>query len=406
MSNNDNVMARFLFAILQQKCLKDIDWNKVAHNPVLSQEITNGHAARMRYSRFRAAMLGLEPQRRNRTNPDKSRASKRKKRDSVAAKKEEPGALSNGNDKIKSERAADTTPNIKLERRGNTPPAQPPAQMMPTPSMVKTEPGLAHYSQHGPSLFSAAGPPQIKQERSGMPVHSPSMPSPSPFTIPTTTTPTPTLTPTSTTTTTAAFTDMHHPRMQMRMLTPCSDSDGLQGFAMPHPPHSPSASDMLHHPHSHSLHHLHHAHQFSPPPSVSAASPFDFATSPSQQLRHHHHHHHHQDQGYTVAFTAGGGAYDSMDGGFAAAAFCGGEQPQPHQHQLQHQHQHRHRPHHHDGAEAGHGVDGLGLHRGATSMFRERELEMQMDAVASSLGHGGQAVKLEDWEAEGGYEGI
>jgi hypothetical protein len=39
-------------------------------------------------------------------------------------------------------------------------------------------------------------------------------------------------------------------------------------------------------------------------------------------------------------------------------------------------------------------------------MFRERELEMQMDGtVASSLGGGGQGVKLEEsWEAEGGYD--
>lgn len=56
-----------------------IDWNKVAHDPILSQEITNGHAARMRYSRFRSAMLGLEPTRRNRTGPPKSRVTKSKK---------------------------------------------------------------------------------------------------------------------------------------------------------------------------------------------------------------------------------------------------------------------------------------------------------------------------------------
>ncbi|KAI5864205.1 hypothetical protein GGS23DRAFT_487498 [Durotheca rogersii] len=78
-ANNDNAMTRFLFAILRQKNLKDIDWNTVAHDPILAQEITNGHAARMRYSRFRSAMLGLEPTRRNRTGPPKSRVSKSKK---------------------------------------------------------------------------------------------------------------------------------------------------------------------------------------------------------------------------------------------------------------------------------------------------------------------------------------
>ncbi|KAI3398143.1 hypothetical protein diail_9765 [Diaporthe ilicicola] len=78
-SNNDNIMARFLFAILQQKNLKDIDWNAVAHNPVLAQEITNGHAARMRYSRFRNSLLNIEPQRRNRAGVNKSKVTKSKK---------------------------------------------------------------------------------------------------------------------------------------------------------------------------------------------------------------------------------------------------------------------------------------------------------------------------------------
>ncbi|THV50107.1 hypothetical protein BGAL_0165g00270 [Botrytis galanthina] len=36
--------------------IAQIDWNKVAHDPILSQEITNGHAARMRYSRFKKQM--------------------------------------------------------------------------------------------------------------------------------------------------------------------------------------------------------------------------------------------------------------------------------------------------------------------------------------------------------------
>ncbi|KAI0181907.1 hypothetical protein GGR52DRAFT_60356 [Hypoxylon sp. FL1284] len=78
-TNNDNAMARFLFAILQQKNLKDIDWNVVAHNPNLIQPITNGHAARMRYSRFKSSILGLEPTRRNRTGQPRSRVTKAKK---------------------------------------------------------------------------------------------------------------------------------------------------------------------------------------------------------------------------------------------------------------------------------------------------------------------------------------
>lgn len=65
-----------------------IDWNKVAHNPILSQEITNGHAARMRYSRFRASLLGIEPQRRNR-NLNKSKVTKSKKEPKSKKEKEE-----------------------------------------------------------------------------------------------------------------------------------------------------------------------------------------------------------------------------------------------------------------------------------------------------------------------------
>ncbi|KAK7755697.1 hypothetical protein SLS62_002308 [Diatrype stigma] len=79
MSNTDNAMTRFLFAILRQKNLKDINWDMVASDPILAQEITNGHAARMRYSRFKTTMLGVQPTRRNRTNPPKSRVTKSKK---------------------------------------------------------------------------------------------------------------------------------------------------------------------------------------------------------------------------------------------------------------------------------------------------------------------------------------
>ncbi|EOO04301.1 hypothetical protein UCRPA7_177 [Phaeoacremonium minimum UCRPA7] len=71
---------------MSERC-NQIDWNKVAHDPILAQEITNGHAARMRYSRFRSAMLGLEPQRRNRTSGTKSKVTKSKKE--PKAKREE-----------------------------------------------------------------------------------------------------------------------------------------------------------------------------------------------------------------------------------------------------------------------------------------------------------------------------
>ncbi|KAK0651359.1 hypothetical protein B0T16DRAFT_77672 [Cercophora newfieldiana] len=194
MSANDNAMTRFLFAILQQKDLKDVDWNKVAHDPVLAQEITNGHAARMRYSRFRAAMLGIEPQRRNRTNQNRNRVTKKKKDDNKAKK----GSPAPDGDKSD----ADTSP---VKREGHT-------------TTEGSESVLA---------------PKVKEERLFMPG------APSPLDAPSQQQP-------------ATFSADHRAstamsemqaRLQMRLLTPCSDSDILaatQGFA-----HSPP-SDMLH----------------------------------------------------------------------------------------------------------------------------------------------------------------
>ncbi|OAA59421.1 hypothetical protein ISF_06356 [Cordyceps fumosorosea ARSEF 2679] len=87
-SNADNAMARFLFAILKQKNLKDIDWNQVANDPVLLQPITNGHAARMRYSRFRATITGHEPTKRRNSGEKSSKVSKTSSRRESYAKKD------------------------------------------------------------------------------------------------------------------------------------------------------------------------------------------------------------------------------------------------------------------------------------------------------------------------------
>ncbi|KAH9883492.1 hypothetical protein F4778DRAFT_801841 [Xylariomycetidae sp. FL2044] len=114
-SNTDNAMTRFLFAILRQKNLKDIDWNKVAHDPILAQEITNGHAARMRYSRFRSAMLGTEPTRRNRTGPPKARVTKSKK---------DPKGRKDGPENPKPEPEVDSpAPSIESSPAPSEPPA-------------------------------------------------------------------------------------------------------------------------------------------------------------------------------------------------------------------------------------------------------------------------------------------
>lgn len=54
----DGQTARFLYTIIKQLDLKAIDWTLVAG----SLEITNGHAARMRYSRFKQHMEGVTTQ--------------------------------------------------------------------------------------------------------------------------------------------------------------------------------------------------------------------------------------------------------------------------------------------------------------------------------------------------------
>jgi hypothetical protein len=57
----DGQTARFLYTILKQLDLKAIDWNLVADG----LDITNGHAARMRFSRFKQHMEGIPTQPRN-----------------------------------------------------------------------------------------------------------------------------------------------------------------------------------------------------------------------------------------------------------------------------------------------------------------------------------------------------
>ncbi|KAI0518311.1 hypothetical protein F5B22DRAFT_645077 [Xylaria bambusicola] len=116
-SNNDNAMTRFLFAILRQKNLKDINWEQVAHDPILAQPITNGHAARMRYSRFKSAMLGLEPTKRTRPTSPNSKVTKSKrtsKPKKQATVKSESTTLESPHD-ASSESPSSTSQKIKQE---------------------------------------------------------------------------------------------------------------------------------------------------------------------------------------------------------------------------------------------------------------------------------------------------
>ncbi|KAJ5584691.1 uncharacterized protein N7459_004491 [Penicillium hispanicum] len=67
MLDTDGPTPKFLYAIIKQLDLKIIDWNRVASDLAIS----NGHAARMRYSRFRNQMEGPLARRPRKKNPKK-----------------------------------------------------------------------------------------------------------------------------------------------------------------------------------------------------------------------------------------------------------------------------------------------------------------------------------------------
>ncbi|KAI0389440.1 hypothetical protein F5Y17DRAFT_123614 [Xylariaceae sp. FL0594] len=148
-ANNDSPMTRFLFAILQQKNLKDIDWNKVAHDPILAQEITNGHAARMRYSRFRSYMLNQQPTKRNRTASPKSKVTKSRK---------EPKSKKGDSITVKSESAAGTP------RASSPEPTQQPSRAAPAPAplRIKQESGQYYNSRLTPALTPGPVPTTLQ----------------------------------------------------------------------------------------------------------------------------------------------------------------------------------------------------------------------------------------------------
>ncbi|KAI0457297.1 hypothetical protein F5B21DRAFT_102640 [Xylaria acuta] len=150
----------------------------------------------MRYSRFRSAMLGLEPTRRNRTAPAKSRVTKSKK-DSKSRK----------DDSVKSEASAPESPPTASPE-----PPQPQPQPQPQPiaqQKIKQENAPYNYNNRmTPAL--TPGPVSVP-----------------PITIPNTT------------------------MIQNRFLTPCSDTDAFS----PSPAMASSpASEMIHSQSSYDFH--------------------------------------------------------------------------------------------------------------------------------------------------------
>lgn len=388
---------------------------------MLAQEITNGHAARMRFSRFRASLLGLEPQRRNRTNANsKSRVTKKKKDDGPTKPKKDDEEKSSGsgigNIKAENIKTENKQPNtavsatIKSERRSislqlpQPQPSQPPAPMA-TLAMMKTEQGLVNPYSHRPSILSTASP-RIKQERPTTTTTAASntpavMPEPVPFGLVTTTNPTTPSTP---------YLDNYH-RMQMRLPTPCGDSDPsgtMQAFLRHSPP--PAATDFLHSQHHNHSHNHHHAMvgAGSPPLSTAASSPYDFsqccdtvvspaaaAGSPSpwhSQHLHHHSHSHSHGNGHLHSQATTASMFPAFDIGIgttSAGSTSGGYTLDPtgynttnatntttttnnNSNPFCHHHHHPH-PHHGQEEDGHHEVDALGLHvGGGGSMFREQ----------------------------------
>ncbi|KAL2066672.1 hypothetical protein VTL71DRAFT_2744 [Oculimacula yallundae] len=93
---NDNPITRLLYAILSQKCLKDINWDKVANDPLLVEDKKiNGHAARMRYSRFKKQMDAASgnlppptPRKPRKSRVEKTKSPKKEKRPGDGVKSE------------------------------------------------------------------------------------------------------------------------------------------------------------------------------------------------------------------------------------------------------------------------------------------------------------------------------
>ena len=139
----DGQTARFLYTIIKQLDLKAIDWNLVAG----SLEITNGHAARMRYSRFKQHMEGATTQPRTPRAGKKEKEGKEGKEGAMKGKKR--GFKEDVEDKkeaassLKEENAQDGEPvRVKREGGGKRIKGEPDASMAPCAVHIKSEHGL------------------------------------------------------------------------------------------------------------------------------------------------------------------------------------------------------------------------------------------------------------------------
>ncbi|KAM0805327.1 hypothetical protein BDR22DRAFT_942918, partial [Usnea florida] len=125
----DGAISKFLYVIMKQLDLKSIDWQQVADQ----LDITNGHAARMRYSRFKQQMEGVAPvQRKAKTAVPRQKKSKPAKPDKKdkrqpeehqgqifkVEKEEDVDAMSGVEPIVKEEPSVKLEPVIKAEYGG------------------------------------------------------------------------------------------------------------------------------------------------------------------------------------------------------------------------------------------------------------------------------------------------
>ena len=162
----DGQTPMFLYAILKQLDLRSIDWNQVA----AGLDISNGHAARMRYSRMRTQFEGMSNQAKPpRAKKDKESESKSAKEKAAKGKRalleEENERLAQGKNRMPtSEMQQDFMhKRVKLEQY-DTPPWTSPVMASQqydnsfwTQPKIKTEPSIAANS-------ALANSPLIKKE--------------------------------------------------------------------------------------------------------------------------------------------------------------------------------------------------------------------------------------------------
>ncbi|KAJ5211506.1 uncharacterized protein N7498_003152 [Penicillium cinerascens] len=142
---------KFLYAIIKQLDMKTVDWNRVASD----LEISNGHAARMRYSRFKSQM-----------EPSSAQKNARKKNSKKGEKGEPKGEIPGLIPVPMSMQMP-----FPLACAGPVPKMEPSDSQFTSNPFVKCEPGIQQipgnpeineipdFQQHFPQIISPSGMP-------------------------------------------------------------------------------------------------------------------------------------------------------------------------------------------------------------------------------------------------------